>query len=63
VTVPETPVFLELRTRKPDSLLCSLGKIPQGYFAELSGQSAKSLSGEEVCPERGIDAGSEAFSA
>ena len=29
----------------------------------LAGQSAKSLSGEEVCPERGIDAGSEAFSA
>jgi hypothetical protein len=29
----------------------------------LSGQSAKSLSGEEVCPERGIDAGCEAFSA
>jgi hypothetical protein len=28
-----------------------------------AGQSAKSLSGEEVCPERGIDAGSEAFSA
>jgi hypothetical protein len=25
----------------------------------LAGQSAKSLSGEEVCPERGIDAGSE----
>jgi hypothetical protein len=30
---------------------------------EKAGQSAKSLSGEEVCPERGIDAGSEAFSA
>jgi hypothetical protein len=27
------------------------------------GRSAKSLSGEEVCSERGIDAGSEAFSA
>jgi hypothetical protein len=35
----------------------------QGYWDACPGQSAKSLSGEEVCSERGIDAGSEAFSA
>jgi len=35
----------------------------QGVSVVLTGQSLKSLSGEEVCSEGGIDCGSEALSA